>query len=346
MKIKLIIGALLSLVSLGASYAFAAFDDASLQSGGVISSNGVTINITGTASVVETLTVNAGTFTTAMRDGSKLSITMPDRNIVAYSTDQPGTDIFSVVCDSSASTIEVNHSSSTASTITFTPSSSLCGGSAVAAASGGPISSGGGGGGGGSYTPPVTTTPAPTATQTQAVALTTFTFTRSLSSGVSGADVSELQRVLALDPNLYPEANVSGYFGGLTQKAVQRFQEKYGIASAGSQGYGVFGPATRAKFMNAYGPTSSNMVGSVVDGGIISTMLKKGMTHAQVKILQTILNKDPETMISSSGAGSPGSETEFFGSLTEKAVIKFQTKHSIDPVGFVGPKTRAKLNSI
>src|SRR3989338_11384146 len=116
MKIKLIIGVLLSLV---APYAYAAFNDVSLQSGGVIVSNSVTINVSGTASVVETLTVNAGTFTTAMGDGSKLSITMPDRNIVAYSTDQPGTDIFSVVCDSSASTIEVNHSSSTASTITF-----------------------------------------------------------------------------------------------------------------------------------------------------------------------------------------------------------------------------------
>jgi hypothetical protein len=75
--------------------------------------------------------------------------------------------------------------------------------------------------------------------------------------------------------------------------------------------------------------------------------LKKGMTDPSVKYLQTVLNADIDTQISSSGAGSPGNETTYFGSLTEMAVVKFQKKYGIEPsVGYVGSKTRAKLNSL
>ena len=78
----------------------------------------------------------------------------------------------------------------------------------------------------------------------------------------------------------------------------------------------------------------------------LTISLKKGMTHPEIKILQQILNKDPETQVSASGVGSIGMETNYFGSLTEKAVIKFQTKYGIDPIGLVGPMTRARLNSL
>ncbi|MBU1092004.1 peptidoglycan-binding protein, partial [Patescibacteria group bacterium] len=52
-----------------------------------------------------------------------------------------------------------------------------------------------------------------------------------------------------------------------------------------------------------------------------------------------------------SGVGSPGNETEYFGSLTEKAVQKFQEKHGIakkgdSGYGYVGPKTRAKIAEV
>ncbi len=40
-----------------------------------------------------------------------------------------------------------------------------------------------------------------------------------------------------------------------------------------------------------------------------------------------------------------GSITGFYGSLTEAAVGKYQTAHGIDPVGYVGPSTRAALNA-
>ena len=75
------------------------------------------------------------------------------------------------------------------------------------------------------------------------------------------------------------------------------------------------------------------------------------MSDPEVKLLQQSLNSDPDTQVASSGVGSPGSETEYLGSLTEQAVQKFQEKYDIagagEPgYGYVGPKTRAKLNEL
>jgi peptidoglycan hydrolase-like protein with peptidoglycan-binding domain len=64
---------------------------------------------------------------------------------------------------------------------------------------------------------------------------------------MSGASVRNLQTFLAENPAIYPQGEVTGYFGTLTLKAVQRFQSKYGIAKPGERVYGYVGPATRAK---------------------------------------------------------------------------------------------------
>ncbi len=75
-----------------------------------------------------------------------------------------------------------------------------------------------------------------------------YKFTVGLAYGDSGEGVRQLQIFLkAQGPEIYPEGLITGYFGSLTQKAVQRFQEKYGIAKAGDPGYGYVGPMTRAK---------------------------------------------------------------------------------------------------
>jgi len=83
----------------------------------------------------------------------------------------------------------------------------------------------------------------------------------------------------------------------------------------------------------------------------ITRALAKGTNNPQVKVLQQILNSDPETRIAASGDGSPGRETNLFGPATLKAVQKFQVKYGlarpgVQGYGVLGPKTRAKLNEL
>jgi len=76
---------------------------------------------------------------------------------------------------------------------------------------------------------------------------------------------------------------------------------------------------------------------------------------SEVKRLQAFLNKDPDTALAVSGPGSSGNETNLFGLLTLKAVIKFQEKYAqdilapwglIEGTGFVGKTTMAKINKL
>ena len=65
-----------------------------------------------------------------------------------------------------------------------------------------------------------------------------ITLTNTLRLGSTNAatngEVSKLQQFLAQDKAIYPEGLVTGYFGTLTQQAVQRWQAKYGVVSSGT----------------------------------------------------------------------------------------------------------------
>lgn len=83
--------------------------------------------------------------------------------------------------------------------------------------------------------------------------------------------------------------------------------------------------------------------------------LRLGDTGPDVLALQQILNSSPDTAIASSGPGSPGQETNYFGAKTFDAVNRFQTKYFnevlapsglIRPTGFVGVSTRAQLEKL
>ena len=75
--------------------------------------------------------------------------------------------------------------------------------------------------------------------------------------------------------------------------------------------------------------------------------LSLGSKGQDVSKLQQVLNRDADTIVAITGAGSKGMETLNFGPATKAAVIKFQTKHGITPAaGYVGAITRAKLNSL
>lgn len=54
-----------------------------------------------------------------------------------------------------------------------------------------------------------------------------FSFKSNLRVGSQGTEVQELQKCLARDTDVYPEGEITGYFGEKTEAAVINFQEKY-----------------------------------------------------------------------------------------------------------------------
>lgn len=79
---------------------------------------------------------------------------------------------------------------------------------------------------------------------------------RVLKRGHTGDDISQLQTYLAKDSSIYPEGLITGYYGSLTERAVQRWQAKQGIISSGAPettGYGLVGPRTRAEWNSVWG---------------------------------------------------------------------------------------------
>ncbi len=88
---------------------------------------------------------------------------------------------------------------------------------------------------------------------------------------------------------------------------------------------------------------------------LFTRTLKVGLLGEDVRELQKILNKDPNTQVQSSGPGSSGQETLYFGILTRDAVIRFQEKYKYDILvpnslisgtGFVGQSTITMLNKL
>lgn len=103
----------------------------------------------------------------------------------------------------------------------------------------------------------------------------------SLDFGSTGENVSELQTYLAKDSSIYPSGLVTGYFGSLTQAAVQRFQTAQGIVSAGTPattGYGRVGPVTMARINSLLG--SGGQVSWDASPSLSVTSIQYGRTDA------------------------------------------------------------------
>jgi Putative peptidoglycan binding domain len=60
--------------------------------------------------------------------------------------------------------------------------------------------------------------------------------------------------------------------------------------------------------------------------------------------LQQFLNSHGFT-VASTGPGSPGNETDYFGTKTYQALVKFQQGNNLPATGYFGPLTRALINS-
>lgn len=71
-----------------------------------------------------------------------------------------------------------------------------------------------------------------------------------------------------------------------------------------------------------------------------------GSSGTDVKTLQQFLNHQGSA-VATTGPGSPGRETTYFGRATRDAVIRFQKTHGISPAaGYFGPKSRAKASAL
>ncbi|MEK7093247.1 MAG: peptidoglycan-binding protein [Patescibacteria group bacterium] len=196
---------------------------------------------------------------------------------------------------------------------------------------------------------PITSTPDTTTSAATAQPTSFSVFLKNLSLGTSSEDVRRLQILLASDKDVYPEGTISGYYGPLTQKAVGRFQVKYGVATPSDAGYGNVGPKTRAKLQEVFGGVGSVTAAPAIPtssgSASFSVNLAFGMRSSDVYRLQQILATDSEVYPNGTVSG-------YFGQLTREAVQKFQIKHGVvssdKSVGYgsVGPKTRTKLQEV
>ncbi len=115
---------------------------------------------------------------------------------------------------------------------------------------------------------------------------------RVLTFGSTGDDVTRLQQFLARDASIYPEGIASGYYGTLTQAAVQRWQTKYNIVSSGtpdSTGFGVAGPRTAAAISLQCSTTGGAAGGTGAPvGGFIQVTPVVGNAPLSVNVTATV----------------------------------------------------------
>jgi len=79
---------------------------------------------------------------------------------------------------------------------------------------------------------------------------------------------------------------------------------------------------------------------------IPSRDLEFGMRNEDTRVLQKLLNAH-EFTVSTSGGGSPGRETTYFGPATRSALVRLQKAHNIKPaLGYFGPITRRILQQL
>ncbi len=168
-------------------------------------------------------------------------------------------------------------------------------------------------------------------TTTQSTATTSQTcpnFYRNLWVGSRGSDVANLQRFLKLTGDFnYPE--ITYYFGPATQRAVQKWQARNGVISYGtpsSTGYGVVGPATRAKI--------ARVCGGVV-AGVRNLKDTTQLTTKRISITKSgkYTIKIPSNWISSSISSTKKTTRTTVGGGFEDVYITYKSTKVFDASG-------------
>lgn len=348
---KLLLTFLLALFAIPA-VSLAAPDDVTLTTDVVINVAGINLTISGSSATLASLVVNSDSFDVGLESGSSITVASADRRTFTLS---PSSGAFSqsTNCTSSQSTLTLTGTGTI--TVTVTPTSSTC---TVASSA----SSSGGGGGfiEGTFDKPegpfsIVVNNGATVTKTTDVTLALKAGANVKSMAISShkADLSDAALVDYQPTTTWDLCSKLGGFVKLPQDQCTeglytvyvRFFTKFGQRSeifSDTIEYRKSGIATVPQ-------TSQEGIGSPK----FSRTLRIGSTGEDVRILQQLLNNHG-ILVASSGVGSPGNETNYFGSLTEKAVQKFQTQYGIvssglpatTGYGLVGPRTLAKLNEV
>ena len=116
---------------------------------------------------------------------------------------------------------------------------------------------------------------------------------------------------------------------------------RYGCKDEGASNYEQF--SRHKQELCRYDTAAPTATSSVPSLGVRD--LELGMIGGDVLALQKLLNANGFAL-AQTGIGSPGSETSFFGSLTQKALASYQQAKGIAPAaGYFGPITRAQMKS-
>ena len=113
--------------------------------------------------------------------------------------------------------------------------------------------------------------------------------------------------------------------------------------------YGENGTGTTEPWPEYKNPSTGSQqivpMGSLVSSitpasaSLITYTLAEGMENSQVVRLQQVLARYPDIY-------PQGLVTGHYGALTMQAVKRFQKKHGLEQVGYVGPQTRRLLNAL
>ncbi len=138
-------------------------------------------------------------------------------------------------------------------------------------------------------------------------------------------------------------AGATGYFGVITSAALIEYQNAVSLPPTGY--------VDQATYLYMFDIADAGEIEN--DDGdaplMADTSFRRDLTIGHkgedVKRLQQFLNSRG-FIVDTTGAGSPGLESIYFGGHTQSALSKFQEANGIAPaVGYFGPMTRAFLNS-
>ena len=149
-----------------------------------------------------------------------------------------------------------------------------------------------------------------------------------LKLGSTSEAVRNLQKDLTTLGFYY--GDITGHFGSMTEKAVEKFQKSRGLTQDGVVGTTTLNAIASA--LKSTGNSSASSSGTTVGGA-----LREGDSGTAVTELQTMLKKLGYYY---------GDITGNFGDLTRKAVRAFQDKENLTVDGIAGPATLNKLRSL